>query len=304
MTLPFPEEQAAGAQKARRNWLLRLLDVQEKYEYEISRALYDAAEDASSGILQRIDDDRIGSSVRRYQLRSAVRATKAVVRSLFGNVRDSIESGKVAAAVAATEAGLADDERLLGRLFIGKPEDRERFKSMQRAAAERGVDAVMARVLESHRPLSERVYRTQALANGQIDRIINSALVKGDSAADIAKAVRGSIRPDVPGGVGYAAKRLGRTEINNAFHAQSKEDAQDKPWINYVEWRLSKVHVPQGCECERLAKLKTFGVARIPDRPHPNCMCYTVPVLIPWQEFENNVVAGLYDHYIDGKLGR
>lgn len=300
MTTPFPDYIAPSERKSRRNWLLRMLDVQEKYQHEVARALYDAAEDASGAILKIVDDDKIGSSVRRTQLRMAARATKAVVAKLFRTVNDSVDSGRKAAALAAVEAGLEDDERVLNRLFIGRPEDRDRFKDSMRQSAQRGVEAMMARVLESHRPLSERVYHTRALANGQVERIINSALVKGDSANDIAKAVRSSIRPDTPGGIGYAAKRLGRTEINNAFHAQSIRDVEEKPWVDRVEWRLSKVHVPQKCECERLAVLKTFAKDRVPDRPHPNCMCYIVPVLIPWDEFESNLIAGIYDLYIEG----
>ena len=171
-----------------------------------------------------------------------------------------------------------------------------------RQSASRGIQATMTRILDSRYTLSQQVYHTQALANGTVDRIINSALAKGDSAADLAKAVRSSIRPDVPGGVSYAAMRLGRTEINNAFHAQSIYDVQSKPWVEDVFWNLSKTHEPQGCVCEEYAKIKRFPKEAIPKKPHPHCLCYLSPQLTQWDEFEANLLGGLYDSYIDNNL--
>jgi hypothetical protein len=114
--------------------------------------------------------------------------------------------------------------------------------------------------------------------------------------------VRGSIRPDTPGGVGYAAKRLGRTEVNNAFHAQAINDVREKPWVNAVKWNLSKVHVPKpGDKCE-LYDGQIFGKDEVPNKPHPQCMCYITPELEPWDSVEANIIAGLYDSYIDENL--
>lgn len=171
-----------------------------------------------------------------------------------------------------------------------------------RQSASRGVQAMMTRILVSKIPLSQQVYRTEALASGQVDRIINSSLATGDSAADIAKKVRSSIDPSTPGGVAYAAKRLGRTEINNAFHAQSIADIEDKPWVDDVNWNLSKVHVPQGCKCEEYAAIRVFSNDSIPDKPHPQCMCYTTPNATNFDDFKANLLAGIYDDYIDTHL--
>lgn len=312
MTLPFDFEETSGPQRARRNWLLRYLGVQEKYDSLIHTALHDAAEDAAQGIRQRVDDNRVGSSTRRYQLGLARSAARSTIQLLFSGLFRTIASGQSDAAVAAVEAGFVDDDRILRRLFPDASK-RANFQDSMRQSASRGVQAMVRRIVDTSRPLSEQVYRTRALANGQVDRIINSALVKGDSASDIAKAVRDSIRPDVKGGVGYAAKRLGRTEINNAFHAQSIDDIKTKPWVNSADWHLSKSHIysPAWISgsrdidieiCERYSLMESFPKDQVPLKGHPQCLCYTTPRLVGWQEFENNLLAGIYNNYIDEEL--
>lgn len=286
---------------ARRNWLLRYLGVQEKYDAIIATSLLDAAEAAEKGILERVGDERIGSSVRRLQLRNAHRAIRATIERLFVELAASIREGQSAAAVAALEAGWHDDRKILGLLFKGR-KDRGRWEDSMRQTASRNVQAMMTRILETERPLSERVYHTQALANGSVSKIINSALATGSSPQELAKAVKSSIRPDTPGGVGYAAKRLARTEINNAFHAQAINDVREKPWVNSVKWNLSKVHVPNpGDKCE-LWNGRVFLPDEVPAKPHPQCMCYTTPELDDWDHVEANILAGVYDDYIDRNL--
>jgi hypothetical protein len=294
----------------RRNWLLRYLDVQDKYDSLIATALLDASEDAEKGIRQRLGDERIGNRTRRYQLGLASRAAKDSIRVLFAGLYRTIAAGQSDAAVAALEAGFSDDARIMHAL-IPEANKRANFQDSLRQSASRGVNAMMTRILVSRIPLSEQVYKTRALSNGSVDRIINSALAKGDSAADIAKTVKDSINPNTPGGVAYAAKRLGRTEINNAFHAQTVADAQDKPWVNNIEWKLSLSHPyspawlagsrDHGIElCERYS-LGTYTPENITIKcvKHPNCLCTAIPKAIDWTEFQMNLLAGTYDSYLD-----
>lgn len=282
----------------RRNWLLRYIGVQEKYDHQINIALQDAALYAESEIKKRAGDSRIGSSARSYQLQLTRKTTRGVVKELFQGMKNLIGLGQSDAAVAATEAGLYVDRRVLTRLFPDKKK-RANFEESMTNSASRGVQAMMTRIIDTHIPLSQQVYRTEALANGYLDRIINTSLASGDGAADIARRVRDSIRPDTPGGVAYAAKRLGRTEINNAFHAQSIADVQLKPWVDYVTWNLSKMHVPQQCRCEEYARQSRFPKESIPRKPHPQCMCYIAAVVTEWEEFKSNLLAGIYDGFTD-----
>ena len=285
----------------RKNWLLRYLGVQQKYDAIIATALLDAADDASRRITDLVGDGRIGSSTRRFQLQLARRAIRETIKILFADLYKTIQDGQKDAALAALEAGWKDDRRVLNRLFRNRT-DRGRWEDSMRQGAVRGVQSMMTRILSTNKPLSQRVYYTRSLANGSVDKIINSSLATGGSPYELAKAVRGSIRPDTPGGVGYAAKRLGRTEVNNAFHAQAINDVREKPWVNSVKWNLSKVHVPRpGDKCE-LYDGQIFGKDEVPEKPHPQCMCYITPQLDSWDSVEANIIAGLYDDYIDNNL--
>lgn len=285
----------------RANWFLRYLGVQQKYDAVIANALMDASEDASRRITELVGDDRIGSSARRFQLQLARRSIKDVIKVLFADLYKTIQEGQKDAALAALEAGWNDDRKVLNRLFSNRT-DRGRWEDSMRQSAMRGVQAMMVRILGTKKPLSQRVYYTRSLANGSVDRIINSQLASGGSPYELAKAVRSSIRPDTPGGVGYAAKRLGRTEVNNAFHAQAINDVREKPWVNSVKWNLSKVHVPKpGDKCE-IYDGQLFGKDEVPEKPHPQCMCYITPQMEPWDSVEANIIAGFYDDYIDDNL--
>lgn len=290
-----------GASSARRNWLLRYIGVQEKYDYQIARGLRDAADDAAKQISSLGGKNTVGNTVRRYQLGLAKKAVHGVIRTFFKDLIPIISAGQSDAAVAAVEAGFAHDAQVMQRLFPRR-QDRVNWEDSYRQGASRGVQSMMKRILDTQQPLSRRVYHTGALANGYVDRTINSGLARGLSVGELADSVKKSIRPDTPGGVGYAAKRLARTEINNAYHAQSIDDVSNKPWVEHVIWNLSKVHEPQGCVCEQYAQARRWAKNRVPKKPHPQCMCYITPELTDWDEFEASLLAGVYDQFIDANL--
>lgn len=277
MTGPLHDPQENGA---RRNWLLRYLGVQAKYDHHIATALTDASEQASRQIIDLVDKNNVGNATRRFQLQQVRKSLRDTIRLLFVDLHNTIQSGQTDSAVAAMEAGFQSDRRILNRLFRNK-ERRSAWEDSMRQSAARNVQSMMTRILQSKRPLSERVYGTRAIATGQIDKIVNSQLALGGSPYELAKAVQSSIRPDVPGGIGYAAKRLGRTEVNNAFHAQSINDMLEKPWVNASRWHLSKVHVPHpGDLCETYAG-NVFNVDEIPLKPHPQCVVGDTLIEIP-----------------------
>ena len=109
----------------------------------------------------------------------------------------------------------------------------------------------------------------------------------------------------MPGGVSYAAMRLGRTELNNAFHAQSIFDSQETPWVEQMRWHLSKRHEHDpGDECETYAAQATFRKEDVPEKPHPNCRCFVTPELPDYDQFEQSLLAGHYDPYLDSVMGQ
>lgn len=261
----------------------------------------DAAEDAERHILRLGGKDTIGKQVRRYQLQLARKSIRSVIGLFFKDLIPVISAGQSDAAVAAVEAGFAHDAQVMRKLFPNTS-DRANWQESHRQTASRGVQSMMKRIFDTQQPLSRRVYHTGALANGQVDRSINSALGRGASVGELADVVKSSIRPDTPGGVAFAAKRLARTEINNAYHGQAIDDIKNKPWVDYVEWRLSKVHKETGCVCEEYATAKRWDKNYVPKKPHPQCMCYIVPVTADYDEFEAQLLAGAYDQFIDANL--
>jgi hypothetical protein len=137
-------------------------------------------------------------------------------------------------------------------------------------------------------------------------RAIENTLATGGSWRDLAKRVTGLIDPKVRGGVSYAAQRLGRTELNNAFHAVSVQRAIESPFIQYMEWHLSSSH-PKSDNCNIFAEEEHVRGQRggiylpqeVPSKPHPNCLCYTTPIVMGEDEFMRDFERGKFDRYLD-----
>lgn len=132
------------------------------------------------------------------------------------------------------------------------------------------------------RVLSARVYHNAALSNGVVERTIRAGIIQGLNAKELAANVRSLISPFTPGGVSYAAMRLARTELNNAFH-EAQRTVGEAPWIRAVRWNLSATHASRGGidRCDEFARQDIYGFGpgryepeRVPDKPHPHCLCY------------------------------
>lgn len=131
------------------------------------------------------------------------------------------------------------------------------------------------------------------MAEGWVDDIVNRGLVSGWSAKELAKAVVPSISPNVPGGVSYAANRLARTEINNAYHASSWDRYMKSVIVEEVEWHTSSSH-PENDVCDEYRDASPFKKTQVPAKPHPNCYCYIVPRLPTEEEFLDKLFNGDY----------
>lgn len=302
MTLPFTSDARDSYASKRRNWLGRYLDVERSMDREVFAALSDALVAVDDSLGKLVGKETKSAATRRLQLALTHKEIRSHIDDLFGNVGNTIKGYHSKAAVAAADAAIADQKRLLAKVFT-KQEAEFYAKSLQTTAA-RNIETVMTRVLQTKLPLSKRVYKTKALSKGLVDRAINNGLARGDSFTTIARDVRTLINPDVPGGVSYAAKRLARTETNNAFHAQSIHDAQEQPWNNQMRWNLSKVHQPDdGDLCEVYAQQGIFQVEKVPDKPHPHCRCFVTPEPVDDNVFDNAVMSGQYDSFLDDFLG-
>lgn len=280
----------------------RYLGVQAEVDGRVRRALEDAAIDAERELLRIAGVEGVGAAIRRSQLVATRRSLGRILNELFQIVRYAIESGQKDAVDVAIDATLHDERRFLEVLFPNA-KDRQSYERSLKQTAERNIQNMLVRVTGNPRSLSRRVYHSKQLSNGALNRIINSSIARGDSVSQLAREVKDSIRPDTPGGVGYRAKTLARTEVNNAYHAQSTIQNQDRPWVQSVAWHLSKSHPSSpGDLCETYAHRQDFPKDQVPPKPHPNCFCYTTPTLVDFATFRTSLLAGAYNGWLQENI--
>ena len=215
---------------SRQVFLQHLRDVK-TFDSDLKRALRDAATEADS-IVRSIVPDSVGPAIRRAQYQQRAYLLRHVQTELFGRTSaDMLRHLETSSRLAVRGTMLISEvlARALGDNALGSS-----FLFSARASVENLRSRLMSRI-----DLSPRVYKNQALANRWVDRAVNRGILLGKSAREIASDVRLLIRPDTPGGVSYAAQRLGRTELNNAFHETSRRAVEGMPWITGVRWNLS-----------------------------------------------------------------
>lgn len=276
--------------------LLSYLKVQQEFDRELAQLLKKASITAEAEIKRLAGSGNISARVTRARLLMMRKNLLLQQAELWSNIGDMVKAGRLDAASAAIETNFSYQRRLLGSMMTETAVD-DLLASVQ-ASARRTVAVAGARLSGlSERPLSSRVYDSRAWSNKLLAGRINDALATGKTARELATIVRDLIRPDVPGGVSYAAQRLGRTELNNAFHATAVQDAVNNPIITGMEWHLSGSH-RQPDECNTFAGI-VYLPADVPGKPHPQCFCYVTPVVPDRDTFIRNFMSGRYDSYIE-----
>ena len=278
--------------------LLTMLNAVRINDADMRVLLRDSAKEAER-IIARAGDG-IGGAVRSAQLDLA-----AQQRQMWSGVEQHVRVAIGDGVDAAGESAAFLTETMFGS--VGMTTDYLRYSVL--AQARSGIDSLVSRGAAGI-PLSQQVYRTSVASGQRLDRTINAMLVNGSSAREIAKAVRGYIDPLTPGGASYAAMRLGRTELNNAFHTTSVRLNNENPMVEYMKWNLSSSH-PRADRCDDYAhnshmprgEQGVFRKSEVPSKPHPQCFCYVTPVTVSDEEFIKNFHKGAYDKYIDGVLG-
>lgn len=298
MTLPDP----------RKIWLLPMLGIVRRSDAEIRKLLEKAAQAAHSDIVRLGPKTGFGATIRKTQLATAERALQATLARLFLDIGDNVKANRLAAAIAALDSSFDWDLPLFKRAGFSA-ERQVRLRESLLAISDRNVELMLKRFTSHNIPLSRQVYKTQFLSRGLVERAINIGIGRGLTAKELAKEVEGMIKPNVKGGVSYAAMRLARTEINNAFHAAAKSASATKPWIVAVEWKLSNSH-PKPDICDEYARVDHAGFGpgafpkqHVPDKPHPHCFCYTVPKAVAEDDFVSSFISGDYDDFLARSAG-
>lgn len=274
--------------------LLRAIGLTEQ---QLRGALAEASRASRDIVLQLQDGEPTFS--RRVRIAQMQLAQEQI--ALWARNEQLIRQGALRSGTAAADMSVLWSGDLLRDAGV-KVSD---WKRSMRATAQQGVRTYLARQHHSF-SLSARVFRNRALAAGTVERTVNTGLLLGKSAKEIADDVYRYINPRTPGGASYAALRLGRTELNNAFHEIARQDADDTPWTTSVQWHLSGSH-PRPDICDDYAndthrrggQPGEFKADSIPDKPHPQCFCFTTPVNVSDEQFIRNFNAGRYDSYIN-----
>ena len=274
--------------------------ISQDTDREILRLLAEAANDARKKAEELAGTKKFANMTRAAQQRLIEREMHIQMRILWEGVGHLTIFGEKEAARAANESM----DFLHSRLWKNTGPDGRDFRRAIKRQAEAGVDSFLSR-RENLLPLSKRVYKNDILARGRVSATINKGLLRGLSARELAQEIAGLIRPGVRGGVSYAAMRLSRTEINNAFHFSQIRYTREMPWVRGYKWNLSGSHGSIDV-CNTMSQANHAGLGRgvykkgnVPGKPHPNCLCYITTVTAPPGEFERQLKRGSYDSYLN-----
>lgn len=279
--------------------LTRYLRVQLSTEREIRRMLKSAYVrlEHQINVLANLDRKTVSQRVRLVQAREAKDAIKRELSRTMDQVGGEIRGQRRVAASAAGET-VAESAAIFSAAGLSPSQ----VTALQRSlvlAAETNVQAAMKRLMgRSYVPLADSVYKTKQLVGGQISKIIQDHLARGSSARDLARDVRTFVNPNVRGGVKYASMRLARSELNNAFHAVQVDQAKQCPFVERVRWNLSGSH-PRPDACNDYEDHGTYLPDDVPDKPHPQCLCYVTYETPSRDQFIDDFRAGKYDQWLD-----
>lgn len=267
--------------------------------------LYDAQHDLQSRLARlAARNGGVGAQVRQVQLSQINQVLTKTLTALWQEIGEEIVVGGQDVADASSSTQAVYDRVLFSSAGVPLPDALVRAEE---AYARNVVEHYWSR-MENGISLSDQVYKTEALSKSWVDRAVNRVLLQGGSWKDIADAVKPFIDPNVKGGVSYAAKRLGRTELNNAFHQSAIRLGEQNPWVEGQQWNLSGSH-PKKDECDTLASKTVerrlgrgvYPADSVPSKPHPQCLCYLTPKTVSEEEFFDRLMAG---DYVDATEGR
>lgn len=165
--------------------------------------------------------------------------------------------------------------------------------------------------------LSDRIWLESEKARRAITLVVQDGIVRGLDAVKVAKSVEGYLLVRTPvtefrnmmermGGripkdLSYEALRMARTEVSIAHMEGLYSAGRTMPSYKGVMWCLSAAH-PIADECDDLADADLYGMGsgvypegEEPVIPHPNCLCYVVPVMEETDEFVGRLKQWLDD---------
>lgn len=256
----------------------------------VERALMEAANDAQATITRLLGRRGVGARGELAQVRLVLREIRYQQRLLWDTVTDEVGAG-----IKRAEKGAQQSVNSLHKIAVaaGVNVPRSSYEARARAV----VRAAIVRETLSKQELSKAVYGHRALTMGWVESTLRAGIGSGKTAREIALTVQRFISPSTPGGAAYAAKRLARTELANAYHAGTRAGYQDNPFVEGVDWRLSGSH-PRTDICDTYAGNGPYDTNKVPNKPHPQCLCILVPAVVEEEEFIRRFNRGDYNTWL------
>lgn len=263
---------------------------------ELQRVLLDAARQAESLLRRRLTT--FSGRISQAQLLLVLDELRALSHDLWQDKIPTQIAKQIAAAEKAATVSVDELDQLMVQAFRNS-QIQEAMIRAQRQRAKRVAQVFKTRAQTARFELSPNVYKWEGLSNGLVDRTISSAIARGAPARDIARSIGDLINPNVRGGISFAARRTGRTEVANAYHATSIAENSASPFVSKMEWHLSRSH-PKSDICDSLAG-KKYTPSQTPSKPHPQCLCYITPVPISDAQFKRGLRNGEFNDYLGSK---
>lgn len=237
----------------------------------------------------------VGGEVRKAQLNLTLAAIRRLQRALWDAQITPAVQRSIDAAIKAAE----DATEAMTRVAYAALPDAV-AEQLVRGLGLSALSGIKSDAARRRRELSRRVYRQRSLDDGKVEQLIRQGLIANLSAKELAQTVYKHVSPTTPGGTSYAAMRLARTEINNAFHERQLIGAK-RPGVRAVQWNLSGSHrVPDLCNVYASHNGNGhYAPKNVPDKPHPQCFCYLTYVMMPPEKFRDALANGDFDDEID-----
>lgn len=290
---------AAWQHEISRRGFVQYLTDQRITDRQIAIVLRDASKEAEKMILS-IPGESFSAIVRRAQYAQSAKALREMQAKLWGHVTTATRQGLERTIENAARTNLALSDYLIQSV------GHDSLTEGMRLAAEHAVENVKSKMINNI-SLSKRVYKNEAWVNGKVDKAVLNGIATNKTSKEIAASVRDFIRPDVPGGESFAASRLSRTEINNAFHTTTILAGNAQPWVEGQQWNLSGGHDHED-DCDDFAEADTDGLGNgvfapgnVPDKPHPQCECYLTIVTTNIEDFTTAFNEGEYDGWLESE---
>lgn len=280
--------------------IVSYLRASKETEDALSRLLAESARDASRQAEHLAALDTVSSRARGAEYANRAKGLQDSLLRLW----DGIGYINIFGQKKVSDAAITASELLQKRYYRNLPDYTHRMLEFQ---ARSGIDSFISR-RENTFELSRRVYGNYNLWTGKVQKQIDIGLLQGQSASEIADRVKSLINPSVPGGVKYAALRLGRTELANAFHQTTIRHTREMPWVQGYKWNRSGSH--RGTDiCDQYANDDHDGLgpgifkkANVPDKPHPQCLCYLTVVGMDEAAFIKGFKAGRFNSYMSQRI--